>query len=164
MALLFAFQRITVPLGKFRSGFVGCLAEVENVLLRRLSSAHVVVLENEFSQLRIPISRAGEHHLFLQSRRLRRGVRIERWVREPPIARPKPTTDAFVRIALACQCVRIFWQNGATPRKTSHCQIEGAPEKVDGTALAQKWRPEFLEDSIAIDQDAPETLDLLCVV
>src|SRR2546430_4005046 len=107
-ALLSAFQRVAVPLGKFCSGFVGCLAEVENVFLWRLSGAHVVVLENEFSQLRIPMSSVGEHGLFLQSRRLRRGVRIESRLWEPPIARPKATTDAFVRVTLAGQCVRIF--------------------------------------------------------
>ena len=33
-----------------------------------------------------------------------------------------------------------------------------------GTAFAQKWRPEFFEDSIAIDQDAPETLDMRLIV
>ena len=33
-----------------------------------------------------------------------------------------------------------------------------------GTALAQKWRPELFQDSIAIDQDAPETLHLLGIV
>ena len=138
-ALLSAFQRVAVPLGKFCSGFVGCLAEVENVFLWRLSGAHVVVLENEFSQLRIPISRAGEHGFFVQSRRLWRGVRIESRVRESPIPRPKPATDAFVRITLAGQCVRIFWQGGATSRKTSHRQIEAAPEKMHWTALAQEW-------------------------
>src|SRR6266581_9375030 len=57
------------------------------------------------------------------------------------------------------------WTLWCTPsRKKGECQVEAAPEEVDGTALAQKRRAVALHDGVGLHQDAPEALGIDWVV
>src|SRR2546421_12974995 len=51
-----------------------------------------------------------------------------------------------------------------TSRKTSDCEVEAPPKKMDGAALAAETRTEFFEDAIALQQHAPETIGVFRIV
>src|SRR3989442_4531354 len=57
------------------------------------------------------------------------------------------------------------WTLWCTPsRKKGECQVEAAPEEVDGTALSEKRRAVALHDGVGLHQDAPEALGVDGVV
>ena len=58
-----AFEKSAVPVGKFRTGFIGALAKIENRLIGRRGDADIAVLQDEFTELAIPMSRGGANGL-----------------------------------------------------------------------------------------------------
>ena len=53
---------------------------------------------------------------------------------------------------------------GAPSGETRHGEIEAAPEKMDRAALATKFRAEFLEDAVGLQENAPETIRVFGIV
>src|SRR5689334_23174963 len=153
-----------VPLGQSCPGFVRAFAEVEYRLVGRGRRADVAVLQDELAELAIPISRGGVHWFRVQAGRAGRAVRVERSLPEAAVAGPESATGHLVRIGLARHPIgALLWGSG-TAGKARHGQIEGTPEEMHRTALAQKSAAEFFKDPLTLDEDAAEAVDILGVI
>src|SRR5438105_1894889 len=158
------FECLAIPLRKPGSGFVGALKKLQQRLLRRGSCSHVVIAQEEFSQLLTVEGLLRTNQGCRQSRRQRCGIGVERWRSETVIAGPEATTDHFMRVGFPRHAIGP-WTLWCTPsRKQGECQVETAPEEVDGTALAQKRRAVALHDVVGLHQNAPEALGVDGVV
>src|SRR6266700_3523074 len=158
------FQCLAIPLRKSGSGFVGALKKLQQRQLRRGSAAHIVIKQEEFSQILTVESLLRTNRGGRQSRWFWSGIGIESRGRETVIARPEPTTDHFMRVGFPRHAIGPWTLWCAPSRKKGECQVEAAPEEVDGTALAQKRRAVALHDGFGLHQDAPEALGVDGVV
>src|SRR5207244_6355625 len=122
------------------------------------------IAQEEFSQLLTVEGLLRTNRGCRQSRRPRRGIRVESWHWETVIARPEPTTDHFMRVSFPRHAIGPWTLWCAPSRKKGECQVEAAPEEVDGTALAQKRRAVALHDGVGLHQYAPEALGVDWVV
>src|SRR6266568_8153244 len=158
------FQCLAIPLRKSGSGFVGALKKLQQRQLRRGSAAHIVIKQEEFSQILTVESLLRTNRGGRQSRWFWSGIGIESRGRKTVITRPEATTDHFMRVGFPRDAIGpwTFWC--APSRKKGECQVEAAPEEVDGTALAQKRRAVALHDGVGLHQDAPEALGIDWVV
>ena len=66
-----------VPMCELCAGFVGALAEIEKRLVGPRRSTHVVVLEDELSQLRVPVRRVRVHRFLAEALGSGDGVGVE---------------------------------------------------------------------------------------
>src|SRR5258708_18605759 len=90
------FKRLGIPLPKRGPCFVGALEKCKQHLLRRGSAAHILIPQEEFSQLATVEGLLWTNGGGWQSRRLWRGIGIERRGGETVIAGPEATTDLFI--------------------------------------------------------------------
>jgi hypothetical protein len=158
------FKRLAIPLPKRGPCFVGALEKRQQRLLRRGSVAHVLIPQEEFSQFATVEGLRWTNGGGWQSRRLRRGIGIERRGGETVIAGPEATTDLFMGHRFARHAIGPRSLGGAPTGEERHGEVEAAPEEVDGTALAHKRRAEALHDALGLGQDAPEALGVERVV
>src|SRR5262249_21186395 len=126
--------------------------------------ADVLVLQNEFAKVSVPISSLRAHGLFAQSVRRRRAVSVKRRIFEAAVARPKAATGHFMRIGFAGDGIDTVTLRGGSARETSHGEIERPPEEVHRTRFADVSRPEFLEYPLRVQQDGMKALDVVRVV
>src|SRR3954453_7272585 len=56
----------------------------------------------------------------------------------------------------------MFWRR--TAGEPGHGEVETPPEKMDRAAFAAELGAELLEDPVALEQDAPETIGVFGVV
>ena len=99
-----------------------------------------------------------------KSIRLRGCVRIKSRTLNVSAARPKPHAADLVRIGLSSYRVRAGAFRRAPARKPSDREIEAAPKEMDRTDLANKMRPEFLENGIRAYQNSPKRIRILWIV
>src|SRR5207249_4890087 len=140
-ALLKSLERGAIPVRQLRAGRVGALQKLQQRGARRLRLADVIVHQNEFGQILMPESSGWLERLVLQPCRLRRRVGIECRARNGSAARPEPGADALVRVGFTGDHP-LARRSGAS-RETRTAQVEAAPKKVHGTALADEPRAEF---------------------
>src|SRR5947207_4952212 len=139
------FQCITVPLPQLRCSVVGALRKVEKQFIRLCSGAHCVVRQNELPQLHLVESRVWLNFRLSETQWLRIRIRIEQWRRCSRVAGPKTEAADFLRVGLARDLVRQMRDPArmrwcCATRKTRHCQIKTAPEKMHRTAFATETR------------------------
>src|SRR6266568_2324639 len=158
------FQCLAIPLRKSGSGFVGALKKLQQRQLRRGSAAHIVIKQEEFSQILTVESLLRTNRGGRQSRWFWSGIGIESRGRETVIARPEPTTDHFMRVGFPRHAIGPWTLWRAPSRKKGECQVEAAPEKMDGAALADKSGPECFKDFVRLRQDAPEAVSIFCII
>ena len=103
---LLLLQRGAVPLPQLRRSVVGALRKVEEDLIRRFSSAHRVVRQDEFAQFGLVESRFRLNFRLCKSRRFRIRIGIENWRRRGGVAGPKTETAYFLTVGLARNRVR----------------------------------------------------------
>src|SRR6266496_3621836 len=158
------FQCLAIPLRKSGSGFVGALKKLQQRQLRRGSAAHIVIAQEEFSQILTVEGLLRTNRDGRQSRWFWSGIGVESGGRETVIARPEPTTDHFMRVGFPRHAIGPWTLWCAPSGKQGERQVEATPEEVDGTALAQKRRAVALHDGVGLHQDAPEALGVDRVV
>src|ERR1700737_2641620 len=158
------FKRLAIPLPKRGPNFVGALEKCKECLLRRGSVAHILIQQEEFSQFATVEGLLWANGGGWQSRRLWRGIGIERRGGETVIAGPEATTDLFMGHRFARHAIGTRSLGGAPTGEEGHGEVEAAPEEVDGTALAHKRGAEALHDGGGLGQDAPEALRVERVV
>src|SRR2546423_9245197 len=158
------FKRLAIPLPKRGPCFVGALEKCKQHLLRRGSAAHILIPQEEFSQFATVEGLLWANGGSWQSRRLWRGIGIERRGGETVIAGPEATTDLFMGHRFARHAIGTRSLGGAPTGEERHGEVEAAPDEVHGTALAQKRRAVALHDGGGLGQDAPETLRIERVV
>src|SRR5439155_11541105 len=88
---------------------------------------------------------------------------------EGVVARPEPGATDFVRIGFARDCVGqpgdpAGMERGPPSGETGDRKVETAPEKMDGTRLAQKTAAEELKHTIDLNERPPEGMGCLGVV
>src|ERR1700719_4679080 len=99
-------ERGAVPLPQVRRSVVGALRKIEEDLIRRFSSAHCVVRQDEFAQFGLVESRIRLNFGHSESRRLRIRIGIEDWRRRRGVAGPKTETTYFLTVGLARDRIR----------------------------------------------------------
>src|SRR5580700_1793432 len=109
-------------------------------------------------------SRRGLHFLLGKTRRLGRGVGVERRAFNVAAARPESRAAHFLRISLAGDRIGADAFRSAPPREPRHAQIEASPEKMYRTVLANESGPEFPEDVVTQNQDLPEAVRIFGIV
>src|SRR5258708_12981466 len=82
------FKRLAIPLPKRGPCFVGALEKCKQHLLRRGSAAHILIPQEEFSQLATVEGLLWTNGCGCQSRRLCRGISIEPRGGETLLSRP----------------------------------------------------------------------------
>src|SRR4030095_13196127 len=158
-----------VPLPQLRRSVVGALRKVEKDLIRVFSSAHRVIRQYEFVQLGLVESRIRLNFRLCEFRRFRVSIGIENWRRRRRVAGPKTKAANFLRVCLARDLVRQMRNSPGMgrrwpPGETRHGQIKTAPEKMHRTALPAETRAEFLEDTIALHEHAPEPGGIFAII
>src|SRR4029450_5334390 len=166
---LLLLQCGAVPLAQLRGGVIGALRKVEEDLIRLFSSAHRVVREDEFAQLGLVESRIRLNFRLCEFRRFRISIGIENWCRRRRVAGPKTKAAYFLRVCLARDLVRQMRNSPGMgrrwpPGETRHSQIKTAPEKMYRTALPAETQAEFLEDTIALPEHAPEPVGIFAII
>src|SRR5437764_4437594 len=158
------FRRLAIPLPKRGPRFVGALEKRQQRLLRRGSVAHILIQQEEFSQFATVEGLLWTNGGGWQSRRLWRGIGIERRGGETVIAGPEATIDLFMGHRFARHAIGTRSLGGAPTGEERHGEVEAAPEELYGTALAHKRGAEALHDGGGLGQDAPEALGVEWVV
>src|SRR5437588_1306110 len=158
------FKRLAIPLPKRGPRFVGALEKRQQRLLRRGSVAHILIQQEEFSQFATVEGLRWTNGGGWQSRRLWRGIGIERRGGETVIAGPEATTDLFMGHRFARHAIGTRSLGGAPTGEERHGKVEAAPEEVHGTTLAKKRRAVALHNGGSLGQDAPETLRIERIV
>src|SRR5258708_1928636 len=97
----------------------------------------------------------------LKTRRFRRRIAVECWPLYVARSGPEARADHLVRVPFASDCVGSGPFRRPAPGEPGEGQIETPPEELQGAALADKSRPEFLEDNGARQQNPPEALGKL---
>src|SRR5262249_44648704 len=166
--LLF-LQSITVPLPQLRGSVVGALREIKKDFVRFFRSTHCIVRQYELVQLGLIESRVRTNFRLCESLRFWICVRIENGCRCDSVAGPKTQAAYLLRVSFPGNRVRQMWDSARmwrrwTARKTRHCQIKTAPEKMHGTAFATETRAKFLKHAIALHKDLPEPVGVLAIV
>src|SRR5438270_1188935 len=159
-----SFQRFTIPPCERRPGFVGTLEELQEHLFRRVCAAHILIAQEEQAPVGVIPGGTGTKRGGRESRRFRKGIRVERRSFEGFIPWPEATTDHFMRVGFACDQIGPWTFRGAPSRKAGHRQVETPPEKMDRAALAEKRGAELLKDLVYLSQDAPEAVSVDGVV
>src|SRR5882724_7276581 len=159
-----ALERGAIPVRQFRRRFIRALAKIENRRFRRRRGAHVVVSQNEFAQLRIPMSGIRSNGFGSESFRSGRRIRIERGVRKPAISRPESATAHLVRVGFFGHGIRVRIVRSAAPRESRHGKIERSPEKVHRAAFPDETGPELFQDAIGVHENATKGLYLSSIV
>ncbi len=158
------FQCLTIPLRELCPDLVGTLEEFQEDLFRCVCAPHILVAQEEQALVGTVPGRIGTKSGCREAWRFRNRIRVERRRFERFIPWPKPGTDHFMRVGFACDPISPFALGCASSRKARDRQVETPPEKMDGTALAEKRGAELLEDLVDLHQDAPEALGVDGVV
>src|SRR5947207_9005560 len=102
--------------------------------------------------------------LFGKAWGLRGCITIESSIFRVSAARPESSADDFVGIGLARDTVSAL-AFGSTPSgEARQSEIETSPEEMHWTGLPDKARPEFLQNLIGRNQDAPEAVRIFRIV
>src|SRR5260370_15062354 len=108
-------------------------------MLGSVRRSNIVIHQKEFVFLRTVKSLLRAHPMFLKSRRLRSGIRVESCIpHDFAIAGPKSDADYFVGVGFFGDRVRARTLRRASPRKARHRQIAAAPEELDRADLANQ--------------------------
>ncbi len=159
-----ALQVPAVPLSIFGRRLVGTLKEFHQRCFWRVSSAHVVVHQQEFFHLRMVVSALRTNPLFRETRRLGRRIGVESGSRNVTSTRPKSGTAHFVRVGFASDGIGSRPLGCSSARKSSHGQVETSPEKMDGADLAYKSPSKLLEYLVDPHQNAPEFMHRFLII
>src|SRR5207247_470428 len=89
--------RRPVPVREVRRGVVGALEERQQRVDRRRGGADRGVGQNEYPHRRMVVHGAGLRDEVAETRRLGRGIRVERSLLHGPASGPEPGADHFVR-------------------------------------------------------------------
>src|SRR5438067_7827206 len=119
-----ALKSMAIPIGKFRAGFVGAVAEGEHSLIGRFGAAHIIIFQDEQCQLFIPVRCCRTDEFFRQSSRTGSSVGIKRSLLKAAVARPEAATDDFMRISLPGDGVRLRSFRSTPAGKACHRQIK----------------------------------------
>src|SRR4029077_7109194 len=103
---LLLLQCGAIPLPQLRRSLVGALRKVEEDLIRRFSSAHRGVRQEEFAQFGLVESGIRLNFGRSESRRFRIRIGIEDWRRRGGVAGPKTETAYFLTVGLARDRIR----------------------------------------------------------
>ena len=100
---------------------------------------------------------------------IRVGIKRRLLDRRADATRPPSRADALVRVRLESDPIRAIRNASGmlrrtASRKTSAGQVEGAPEKVRRTTLADKTAAELLQYAIRLGENAPAPLRRVRVI
>src|SRR5438132_1669156 len=88
------------------------------------------------------------HATLIESRRLRRGIRIKCRVLDVAASRPPSRADHFMGICLPRYGIGFLTRRGTAAGEPRYRQIETSPEKMYGTVLSNEPRTEFLKHGV----------------
>src|SRR5664280_906515 len=153
-----AFKSFAVPIAEDGGGFVCALQKLQQGILGRAGVADIVVHQQEFAKLGVIESFPGTHGLPCKSFRLRGGIGIKCRRRDFAASGPEAGAAYLVGISFARNRVGARTFRRGPPREAGYSKIEASPEKMHRTDLTNEARPEFFEDVVDPDQNAPEPL------
>src|SRR5437764_253884 len=108
--------------------------------------------------------RLRTHRLRGKALRFRRRIGVESSVLHLTAARPESSANDFVGIGLARDTVSALAFRSAPPGEPGQREIKTSPEEMHWTGLPNKARPEFLQNLIGRNQDAPEAVRIFRIV
>src|SRR6516164_5043860 len=97
------------------------------------------------------------HSPLLEPGGLRRGISVVGRTLDTASSWPESCTAHLVRIGFGRNRIGIGsgWRHPAA--EAGHTQVEASPEEVNGTGLADKLRPKFLEYRVTPRQHPPKS-------
>src|SRR5579884_2328278 len=162
-------QRLAIPISQSRSGVVNALGKFEEECIWIFRQANGLVWQNELTQLRLVQGRCGANFCLRKASRFRIRIGVINRLGHSCVPGPETKAAHFLRVCFPGDGVRQMrnssrmrwrWPSGE-PR---YREIETSPEEMHRTAFAAKIRPEFLENAIALRQNAPEPVGVCAVV